>query len=208
MKKRLNFIRCLVGFAIVGGAVLAPALVNAQARDETLIVVEYHVKSLDAYFITGRANEQQILDRTGDISRTGVTFQAINAVNANPDLTKICRFYVSRTIPFVSSHFYGRQGKDCESILAIEPPGFSYEGLDFAVQPLIPDQNAAGVVTEICPAGFSAVRRSFRPLNTSTGKTSNHRYTVSAATSARAAAAGYVSEGIQFCANFVTDVRP
>ncbi len=205
MKKRLNFIRCLIGVAF---AVVAPALAHAQARDETLIVVEYYVKTLDAYFITGRTNEQQILDRSGEYTRTGVTFQAINAVNANPDLTRICRFYVNQTSPFVSSHFYGRQGKECESILAIDPPGFSYEGLDFAVQPLIPDQNTAGVITEICPAGFSAVRRSFRPLNTSSGKTSNHRYTVSAATSARAAAAGYVPEGIQFCANFITDIRP
>ena len=208
MKKRLNFIQRLAGVAVAVGSVVAPTLADAQARDETLIVVEYYVKTLDAYFITGRTNEQQILDRTGDISRTGVTFQAINAVNANPDLTKICRFYVNRTNPFVSSHFYCRQGKDCESILAVEPPGFSYEGLDFAVQPLTPEQNSAGVITEICPAGFSAVRRSFRPLNTSTGKTSNHRYTMSAATSARAAAAGYVSEGIQFCVNFFTDVRP
>ena len=208
MKKRLNFIQRLASVAVAVGAVVAPALVTAQAREETLIVVEYYVKSLDAYFITGRANEQQILDRTGDISRTGVTFQAISAVNANPDLTRICRFYVNRTSPFVSSHFYGRQGKDCELILAVEPPGFSYEGLDFAVQPLTPDQNSAGVITEKCPAGFSAVRRSFRPLTTSTGKTSNHRYTMSEATSARAAEAGYVSEGIQFCVNFFTDVRP
>lgn len=208
MKNRLNFIRCLVGVAFAVGTVVAPTLSNAQARDETLIVVEYYVKTLDAYFITGRANEQQILDRTGDISRTGVTFQAINAVNANPDLTRICRFYVSQSSPFVSSHFYGRQGKECESILAIEPFGFSYEGLDFAVQPLTSDQDSAGVITEICPAGFSAVRRSFRPLNTSTGKTSNHRYTVSATTSGRAAAAGYVPEGIQFCVNFFTDARP
>ena len=205
MKKRLNFIRCLIGVAF---AVVAPTLAHAQARDETLIVVEYYVKTLDAYFITGRTNEQQILDRSGEYTRTGVTFQAVSAVNANPDLTKICRFYVNQSSPFVSSHFYGRQGKDCDLILAIEPSGFSYEGLDFAVQPLIPDQNTAGVVTEICPAGFSPVRRSFRPLNTSTGKTSNHRYTVSAATAARAAAAGYVPEGIQFCANFITDVRP
>ena len=208
MKKRLNFIQRLVSVAVAVGSVVAPTLADAQARDETLIVVEYYVKTLDAYFITGRTNEQQILDRTGDISRTGVTFQAISAVNANPDLTRICRFYVSQSNPFVSSHFYGRQGKECEAILAIEPPGFNYEGLDFAVQPLTPEQNSAGVITEICPEGFSAVRRSFRPLNTSIGKTSNHRYTVSAATSARAAAAGYVSEGIQFCVNFFTDVRP
>ena len=208
MKKRLNFIQRLVSVAVAVGSVVAPTQADAQARDETLIVVEYYVKTLDAYFITGRTNEQQILDRSGDISRTGVTFQAINAANANPDLTKICRFYVGQTSPFVSSHFYGRQGKDCESILAIKPPGFNYEGLDFAVQPLNQQQNSAGVITEICPAGFSAVRRSFRPLNTSTGKTSNHRYTVSAATAARAAAAGYVPEGIQFCANFITDVRP
>ena len=208
MKQRLNFIPRLVRGALAVSLVIAPTLVNAQARDETLIVVEYYIQTLDAYFITGRTNEQQILDRTGDVSKTGVTFQAISAINANPDLTKICRFYVNQTKPFVNSHFYGRQAKECETLLSTEPSGFSYEGLDFAVQPLVPDQNSAGVITEICPAGFTPVRRSFRPLNASTGKTPNHRYTVTAATSARAAAAGYLPEGIQFCVNFFTDVRP
>ena len=74
------------------------------------------------------------------------------------------------------------------------PAGFNYEGYDFALQ-----APTAGA----CPAGTFAVSRSFRAL--AGGKTSNHRYTVSAATYASAAAAGYVGEGAAFCATAVTD---
>jgi hypothetical protein len=167
---------------------------HTQTHAQTVNVVEYRNKTLDAYFITGRANEQALLDTLADFSRTGMTFQAVSAATSNAALTKICRFYVSLASPFVNSHFYGRQGTDCETVLAANPPGFTYEGYDFALQ-----SPTAGA----CPADTFAVSRSFRALNG--GKTSNHRYTVSAATYASAASSGYVGEGVAFCATAVTD---
>ena len=166
---------------------------HTQTQAQTVNVVEYRNKTLDAYFITGRASEQAALDAVADFSRTGMSFQAVSAATSAAALTKVCRFYVSLASPFVSSHFYGRQGSDCEAALAANPPGFTYEGYDFAVQ-----SPTAGS----CPVGTFAVSRSFRALGT--GKTSNHRYTVSAATYAIAATAGYVGEGVTFCATAAT----
>jgi len=177
--------------------VLAFATAALCAAAQAVTVVEYYNKPLDAYFMTGRANEQNTLDTVADFRRTGMTFQATDAAAAPATLTKICRFYVNVSSPFVNSHFYGRQGVDCEAILAANPAGFNYEGYDFALQ----TPTAAA-----CPAGTTTVFRSFRAL--ASGKTSNHRYTVSAATYASAAAAGYAGEGAAFCATAVTDAAP
>ena len=167
---------------------------HTQTQAQTVNVVEYRNKTLDAYFITGRAKEQALLDTVADFSRTGMSFQATSAASAAAPLTKICRFYVNVTSPYVNSHFYGRQGVDCESLLAANLAGFSYEGYDFALQT---------PATTTCQVGTTTVYRSFRSL--SGGKTSNHRYTVSAASYASAAAAGYVGEGAAFCATTATD---
>ncbi len=204
--KHFNVIR------LIFASVVALSTLFASVSAQTVTVVEYRNKTLDAYFITGRVAEQQLLDTVADFSRTGMSFQASAAAAAPSALTKICRFYVSLTSPFVNSHFYGKEGTDCESILAANPAGFSYEGFDFAVQSSTPGIGAAtddGVkltVEEVCPNGMTAVRRGFRALNASTGKTSNHRYTVSAATATSAASAGYVIEGVQFCVTLFTDV--
>ncbi len=198
--KHFNLVR-LIFAGVVALSTLFPS-VNAQP----VTVVEYRNKTLDAYFITGRVAEQQLLDTVADFSRTGMTFQASAANTAASALTKICRFYVSLANPFVNSHFYGKQGTDCESIVAANPAGFSYEGYDFAVQASTPGIGVGLTTEEVCPAGLIPVRRSFRALSTgANGKTSNHRYTVSAATYASAASAGYVGEGVAFCATAVTD---
>ena len=152
-----------------------------------------------------------MLDTVADFSRTGMSFQASAAVTAPSALIRICRFYVSLANPFVNSHFYGKQGTDCESILAANPTGFSNEGFDFAVHSSPPgiggatDDGVKLAVEEACPNGMTAVRRGFRALNVSTGRTSNHRYTLSPATAARAANAGYAVEGVQFCVTLYTD---
>lgn len=122
-----------------------------------------------------------------------MTFQAVAAASATAAQTKICRFYISTTTPYTSSHFYGRQGTDCEFLLAQNLAGFTYEDYDFATQ-----QPTAGV----CPAGTVGIYRGFRAaLN---GKTSNHRYSASLATYNTAVAAGYVGENIAFCATSAT----
>ena len=177
------------------------AFTCAAVVAQPVTVVEYRNKTLDAHFITGRTNEQQALDVVADFVRTGMSFQASAATTASAGLAKICRFYVSVAKPIVNSHFYGRQGIDCEAILALAPAGFNYEGYDFAVQVPVAGSTPGSL---ICPAGTLPVYRSFRAL--SDGKTSNHRYTVSTSTYASAAAAGYVGEGVQFCVPAVTDI--
>ena len=197
--KYFNFVRLLVA------SLVALSTLFTLAAAQKVSVVEYRNKALDAYFITGRLAEQHLLDTVADFSRTGMSFQPSVATTAPPALTKICRFYVSLSSPFVNSHFYGREGSDCESLLAAKPAEFNYEGFDFAVQASTAgiggaaDDGAKLTADEVCPTGMTAVRRGFRALNASTGKTSNHRNTVSAATAASAAAAGYTVEGVQFC---------
>ena len=177
--------------ALVAAAAFALSALGARAQ--TVTVVEYYNKTLDAYFITGRGPEQTALDAVADFQRTGMTFQATAVASATTSQTKICRFYISATTPYVSSHFYGRQGVDCESIRAQNLAGFSYEDYDFATQ-----QPTSGS----CPAGTTTIYRGFRAA--ASGKTSNHRYSASLSTYNAAVTAGYVGESAAFCATAAT----
>lgn len=169
------------------------AITSAWAQSVT--VVEYYNKPLDAYFITGRSVEQQQLDMVADFQRTGMTFQAVAATASTPDLTRVCRFYVNTPSPYANSHFYGLENSECEPILAQNLPGFNWEGYDFALkQP----------VNGACPTGTTTIYRSFRPA--AGGKTANHRYTASAASYGAAATTGYNAEQPAFCATVATDI--
>jgi len=143
---------------------LAALLSTAAATSfaQSVSVVEYRNKTLDAYFITGRVSEQAALDTTADFDRTGMTFQANAVVSAPSSFTSICRFYISLTVPFTRSHFYGRQGNECEGIVAMNLLGFSYEGFDFAI--VRPSANG-------CPPNTVPIYRGFRAA--ANGKTPN-----------------------------------
>lgn len=185
--------------AIFGSAIaigLACGLAPSAAA-QAVTVIEYYNKPLDAYFITGRATEQATVDANTDFQRTGMTFQALAASAATAATTRICRFYVSTSAPFTSSHYYGREGTDCESLLAQNLPGFSFDGYDFALA-----QPSSGV----CPANTTTIYRSFRAA--ANGKTANHRYTTSATSYAAATNAGYAGEQAAFCATAATDITP
>ena len=178
------------------------ALNAATASAQTVTAVEYYNKTVDAYFLTARAGEQAALDGVADFQRTGMTFQAVAAASATSAQTKICRFYISVATPFTSSHFYGRQGTDCELLLAQKLTGFTFEDYDFATQ-----QPVGGV----CAAGTVGIYRGFRAG--ANGKTSNHRYSASLASYNTAVAAGYVGEDLALCvtaatAATVTTVNP
>lgn len=178
----------------VAGALLAcVGLGAATASAQSVTVVEYYNKALDAHFITGKVPEQTALDAQAGFQRTGMTFQAVSAATAAASLTKICRFYISSTTPYTSSHFYGRQGVDCESIRAQNLAGFAWEDYDFATA-----QPASGA----CASGSTAIYRGFRVG--ANGKTSNHRYSASLANYNAAIATGYVGENIAFCASSAT----
>ena len=173
---------------------LATGCVAFAAQAQSVTVVEYYNTSLDAYFITGRTDDQAALDAASTVfRRTGMTFQATAAASATSQQTKICRFYITSTTPYTSSHFYGRQGVDCESIRNQNLRGFQWEDYDFAT--LQPTNN-------ICPAGSVGIYRGFRAA--AGGKTSNHRYSASLASYNAAVSAGFAGENIAFCATSAT----
>jgi hypothetical protein len=176
---------------------LCAALGSVPAFSQAVTVIEYYNKALDAYFITGKAPEQVALDAAAGFQRTGMTFQAVSSATAAASLTKICRFYISAASPYTSSHFYGRQGVDCESIRAQNLAGFTWEDYDFATQ-----QPANGA----CAAGTVAIYRGFR--QGANGKTSNHRYSASLSDYNFAIGTGYVGEGVAFCATAASGTMP
>ena len=183
----------------VGLAALA-VTVAQSAWSQSVTVVEYYNTPLDAYFITGRPTEQQQLDGAPDFKRTGMSFQAVAAAVAlapNSGLTRICRFYVNTVSPFSSSHFYGREGVDCEQLRAKNLIGFAWEDYDFALAQ--PDSG-------VCPDTSTTIYRSFRAA--ANGKTANHRYSASAASYVVSTRAGYSGEQAAFCATSATDLTP
>ena len=157
---------------------------------ETVTVIEYYNRSLDAYFITARPGEQLLLDNTAGFSRTGARFVANAAADATSGQTRICRFYISGGSPFVSSHFYGAETTDCQPLQAANLPGFSFEGYDFAVTR--PDASGVCPVTNKVP-----IYRAFRPA--SGGITANHRYTPWLAQYNELVAFGWAGEGVAYC---------
>ncbi len=188
-----KFLRIILSALVLTAASSALTPVSAQS----VTVIEFYNKPLDAYFITGRATEQQTLDANADFLRTGMSFQAVAASAATATTTRICRFYISTPAPFTSSHFYGREGTDCEVLRSRNVPGFTYEDYDFALA-----QPNSGV----CPANTTTIYRSFRAA--ANGKTPNHRYTTSAASYTGATNAGFVGEQSAFCATAATDITP
>lgn len=191
LTKKLIHTFCAV-MSFVAAFSFAPMAV-AQAVN----VVEYYNRSLDAYFITGRSPEQAALDALpADFSRTGMEFTATSAAATSASQVGICRFYINLGTPFTSSHFYGREGIDCESIRAQNLAGFSYENFDFAA--ISPD------ATGTCPANApTRIFRSFRAAANS--RTSNHRYAVSQVSYEAQMASGWTPEGAAFCVTAAKD---
>ncbi len=184
----------IVSFVVSLFVALVTALSSSRAFAQPVTVVEYYNRVIDSYFITARPTEQTVLDTAVDFERTGMTFTATAGSSSNA-ANSICRFYISMASPFTSSHFYGLQTPDCIQVLQINPAGFSYEGIDFAV----------GLkVGNSCPAATPlAIYRSFRAG--ANGRTANHRYTVSQASYNKMASVGWTQEGIAFCVASASD---
>lgn len=167
----------------------------SSALAQVVTAVEYYNKVADVFFLTARATEQAALDAIPDFQRTGMTFAA-TAGNSNNARSSICRFYISLAEPYTSSHFYGLQTPDCDQIQQINPAGFSYEGIDFAVgQPVT---GACGGTTPV------PVYRSFR-ATAPRARSANHRYTVSRTSYDGMATLGWTQEGVAFCVASATD---
>ena len=168
---------------------ILPQISRAQTSTP-ITVVEYFNATLNAYFITGRSTEQNALDASPYFLRTGMSFSALPTNPVTGGTGAICRFYVGLTAPYTSSHFYGRQGVDCESLRSKNLPGFTWEGFDFA----FPSMSTS---TGICPSGTKPTYRGFRPA--SGGVTPNHRYSADLTTYSRAVSLGFVGEGVVGC---------
>jgi Repeat of unknown function (DUF5648) len=172
---------------LLAAPVAAP---HAAPTVETVTVVEFYNASLDAYFISARPTEQAALDAVPAFSRTGTRFVANAAADATSAQTRVCRFYISLASPFVSSHFYGAELTDCALIQSNLPPGFSFEGFDFAIN--VPDLNG------VCPAASrQPIYRAFR--SAANGVTPNHRYTASLSEYNTLLSRGWTPEGVAYC---------
>ncbi len=163
---------------------------NTPASDKTII--EYFNRDAGRYFITGRANEQVLLDRLPAFQRTGMQFAAKSSVYRDIPEVPICRFYSAPESGGSNTHFYG-SGDDCPALNTVV--GLRYEGYDFStIKP----------VNQSCAAGTpNAVSRLFN--NQSASKQGNHRYVVSASTKAKMIAFGWLDEGVVFCVAGVID---
>lgn len=169
-------------------ALLMSTNVDAQA---TVTVVEYMNTQSNVRFITGRADEQTLLDSTPSFKRTGSTFLARPASAASGNFQPVCRYRIQLT-PSYATHFYGLPA-DCAFVQDAINRGlvnnFFSEGLDFAVEP---------AVNGSCPSGSPVpVRRALR-LGTPV-EASNHRYATTAGDYQDALVQGWTGENIVFC---------
>jgi len=163
-------------------------------------VVEFYNETLDHYFMTARAEEISALDSGayGVWKRTGQSFHAwTRLADASPDALPVCRFYA----PIHNSHFFTADPIECDALKAQEKQGresalaskqafvgWQFEQIAFHELP------ASG---PSCPAGTSPVGRTYN--NRAAQNDANYRFTADGLQSA-AMLAGWVSEGVAFCA--------
>ncbi len=160
----------------------------------TAVVVEYYSATLDAYFITASADDQNALD-TGIFAgwaRTGARFLAYTA--AVNGAVGVCRFY---QIPaYGDSHFYGLPA-DCAAVTnnptlfpgwVLEHPAAGKPN-DYAFYVQAP--TAAGG----CPSGTTPIWRFFHSSRT------NHRFTSDPVIKVQLDAdSDWDDEGVRMCA--------
>lgn len=154
-------------------------------------VVEYFIPALNHYFISGRPNEQSLLDQYPAIyQRTGAAFLGFPSIEPPQGSVPICRFYLPPGLGGPNSHFYG-QPTDCNAIIGTGNPVFQFEGYDFAMY-----TPTGGVCPSFAP---KPVYRSFN--NRTTFNDGNHRYTTTVGTYNSMTALGWAAEGAVFCSD-------
>ncbi len=195
----MNYWRLAGTTGLVG--MLASLLMSGNAAAQsTVTVVEYMNTQANLRFITGRADEQTLLDSTPAFRRTGSTFLARPASAASGNFQPVCRYRIQLT-PSYSTHFYGLPA-DCAIVQDAINRGlvtnFFSEGLDFAVEP---------AVNGVCPSGSPIpVRRALR-LGTPV-EASNHRYATTTGDYQDALVQGWAGESVVFCVASATAETP
>jgi hypothetical protein len=115
---------------------------------------------------------------------TGYQFRAYIPERAPAGKASVCRFYA----PSINSHFYTANPAECD-FLRSPGTGWNYEGIEFAV-----DVPVGGV----CATGLSPVYRLYN--GRARFNDANHRFTPDRAERDKGIAAGWIDEGIAFCA--------
>ena len=185
---------------LIVGATVAPNT-SAIYTDQNLTptqqtVIEFYSGVANRYFITGRAAEQALLDQYPAVfQRTGMRVDTLSAPFLS-DLAGLaqptCRYYFGPARGGSNSHFYGT-GQDCA--IANTLKNFAYEGLDFAAL-----RPAGGVCSGAHPV--SVTRLFNNRVATNEG---NHRYVVGTRVISAMLAAGWINEGVVFCAARATE---
>jgi hypothetical protein len=148
-------------------------------------IVEYYAASLDHYFMTGFASEEAALDAGTPISgwaRTGNSFPAYS--EPGNGMSTVCRFFGTPGLG-VNSHFYTAFDFECAAVKQM--PAWIFESNAFYI-----DANISK-----CPASTRPV---FRLYNNGMGGQPNHRYVTNWPIIDAMQAAGWVLEGVVFCA--------
>ncbi len=152
-------------------------------------VVEFFYPPLNTYFLTASAAEAAFIAAGGVGSawvRTGFHFRAWTAENAASGTAPACRFTGTPDIG-PNSHFFTVDENECAVVKT--NPFWLYEGVAFRALP-----PSAGA----CATGMTPVVR-FLWSGTEVALL-RHRYVVDAAEAARMRAAGWLEEGVVFCA--------
>ena len=185
--------RLVLGFLV---ATTCVAVTTGSVWASPVTVVEYRNKIVDAYFMTGRANEITLLDALPDaFERTGVAFPAESANNAAAGKQAVCRFFYDDGV--TKTHFYG-VGNDCTTVrnASLTNLAFHDEGYDFAVPVAV-----GGACQAAAPV---AIKRLFR--SASSARMPNHRYALDPAVVSATVLRGYADEGVTFCVGKVERV--
>ena len=180
--KPVDQLECHCTTATCGAGMLdaGAAVVAAQAGVQRANVIEYYNMALDHYFVTWLPAEIAALDAGTTIrgwTRTGGTFRTWTTPEAGT--APQCRYYIKPARG--NSHFYGRDGAECEAARA-NIPDLVLEEARF-MHLMLPTLGT-------CPAGTTPVYRLF-----SNRADANHRYTTDRAVRDAMIARGWVPEG-------------
>ena len=197
----------LSGSTYTTGAITAACNVSATFKAApvtpptvtTTPMIEFVHPPLNYFFITSKASEIAILDRTPPFVRTGQTFLVYPSAVAGTQ--PITRFYFDKVAVAGSrgSHFYTLVDAELAILLGLNPgnldaPRLPFsEGVDsFAFMPLI--EGVGGR----CAASLVPVFRLFRG-NARFPDDPNHRFTTSTPIYNSFVALGWDGEGVKFC---------
>lgn len=151
------------------------------------VAIEYYNAHLGHYFVTAFPEEAAALDAgafAGAWQRTGFGFEVWRA--DDPDASDVCRFLgVPGAGP--DSHFYTAHAAECAGLRA--DPRWTFEVMAFRMR--LPAADA-------CAPPSRPIYRLYN--DPATVAQVNHRYTADGATYAAMRAAGWIGEGVAFCA--------